>query len=111
MSSSFARRPVAALEARMQHDHSGLRDIERELVDSYPDLALLLRRAATLHAWQPSTVGDQVLRRLAAAVAVVLERRMSADEAERYLAEISAETQQWLGEQRRRHGQSGTRER
>jgi hypothetical protein len=89
----------------------GERDLERELVERYPDLALLLRRTATMHAWQPSRVGEQVLRRLAGAVALVLERRMPADEADRFMAEVVAETQGWLDDQRRDRGRSGTRER
>jgi hypothetical protein len=87
------------------------RDLERELVERYPDLALLLRRAATMHAWQPSRVGERVLRRLAGAVALVLERRLPADEAERFMAEVAAETQGWLDDQRRDRGRTGTRER
>jgi hypothetical protein len=90
-------------------DDAGERDLERELVEHYPELALLLRRTATLHAWQPSPVGEQVLRRLASAVAVVVERRLPAGEAERVISEVVAETQRWLDELRRQRGQTGTR--
>lgn len=74
------------------------RDLERELVEGYPELALLLRRTATMHAWQPSAVGDAVLRRLAGAVAVVLERRLSPAEADQVVGEVVAETRRWLEE-------------
>jgi hypothetical protein len=85
------------------------RDLERELVEQYPDLALLLRRTAQLHAWRPSALGEQVLRRLAGAVAVVIEQQVAPAEAEAYVAAVMEETQRWLEEQRRAHGRQGTR--
>jgi hypothetical protein len=88
---------------------AGGRDLERELLEGYPELALLLRWTAEMHAWQPSGVGEQVLRRLAAAVAYVLEARLPADEAESFMAETVAETRAWLAERRRGHGRLGTR--
>lgn len=85
------------------------RDLERELVENYPDLAMLLRWTAEMDAWQPSAVGEAVLRRLAGAVALVLEQRLSPDEARLVVAEVVTETQAWLQERRRSLGQSGTR--
>jgi hypothetical protein len=85
------------------------RDLERELVENYPDLALLLRRTAQMHAWQPSEVGDRVLRRLAEAVATVLERRLPPDEADAFMAPVLAATQTWLATGRDEHGRAGTR--
>lgn len=91
-------------------DGADERDLERELVENYPELALLLRRVATMHAWQPSPVGEQVLRRLAGAVAEVLTRRLPASEAEPLIGAVVAETQRWLDGLRRQRGQTGTRE-
>ena len=84
----------------------GERDLERELVENYPDLALLLRRAAQMHAWQPSAVGERLLRHLAAAVAEVLERRMPPDQADAFMAEVIAETQQWIRDRRAEQGRA-----
>jgi hypothetical protein len=85
------------------------RDLERELLDDYPQLAQLLRWTAELDAWQPSAVGEAVLRRLAGAVAVVLAARLAPAEADTYLAEVVAETQAWLNERRRAFGLTGER--
>ena len=94
----------------MSHEAGHGRELERELVENYPDLALLLRRTAQMHAWQPSVAGEQVLRRLAEGVAIVLEQRLPSEEAEAYMAGVIAETQAWLGEQQHEQGQSGRRD-
>jgi hypothetical protein len=83
--------------------------IEQLLVSSYPDLALLLRRTASLHAWQPSAVGDHVLRQLSAAVADVLQRRLSPDDANQAMEPVIAQTTAWLAGQRQQLGRDGTR--
>jgi hypothetical protein len=62
-----------------------------------------------MHAWQPSALGEQVLRRLVRAVAVVLEQRLAPEEADRFVAGVMDETRVWLEAQRRDHGQRGTR--
>jgi hypothetical protein len=85
------------------------RDLERELLDGYPGLAQLLTRTATLLAWQPSAVGEQVLRRLAAAVAEVLDRRLDPEQADVHVADAVAATRAWLAAQRDEHGHAGTR--
>jgi hypothetical protein len=87
----------------------GERDLERELLEDYPDLALLLRRAATMHRWQPSGVGEELLRQLAGAVAYVLEHRLPPDAANAYVAEIAADLQRQLHALQREHGRLGTR--
>lgn len=84
------------------------RDLERELLEHYPELALLLRRAATLQAWQPSRTGDAALRRLAGAVAHVLEQRLSSAEAGVYMAEVMADLQRWLRQSQQEHGRLPT---
>jgi hypothetical protein len=71
---------------------------------------LLLSRAATLLSWQPSETGEQALRRLAAAVAHVLDNRLSREEADAYMAGHIAEMQTWLQLRRREQGQDSTRE-
>ena len=87
----------------------GERDLERELLEDYPDLALLLRRAATMHRWQPSGVGEEMLRQLAGAVAHVLEHRLPPDEANVYVAAITGDLQGRLRQLQREHGRLGTR--
>lgn len=84
------------------------RDLERELLEHYPELALLLRWAATLQAWQPSQTGDAALRRLAGAVAYVLEQRLSSAEADVYMAEVVADLQSWLRQSQQEHGRLPT---
>lgn len=93
----------------MDNGAGSQRDLERELVDNYPDLALLLQQVAQLHAWQPSPVGDQLLRRLARAVAIILEARMPPAAAAEFAADVIAETRGWLSTRQREQGQSGTR--
>ena len=93
----------------MSDDAAGReRDLERQLLEDYPDLALLLRRAATMHLWQPSGVGEDLLRQLAGAVAYVLEHRLPPDEANAYVAEIAGDLQGRLRELQRDHGRLGT---
>lgn len=84
------------------------RDLERELREDYPELALLLRRAATLQAWQPSRTGEAALRRLAGAVAHVLEQRLSSAEADAYMAEVTADLQSWLRQAQQAHSRRST---
>ena len=91
----------------MSGQPQGERDLERELLENYPELALLLRRAAQMHAWQPSAVGERLLRHLAAAVAEVLDRRMSPNQADAFMAEVIAETRQWIRDRRAEQGREG----
>ena len=94
----------------MDDDAAGReRDLERQLFEDYPDLALLLRRAATMHLWQPSGVGEEMLRQLAGAVAYVLEHRLPPDEANAYIADMAGDLQGRLRDLQREHGRLGTR--